>query len=61
MGEPVASAIATVRWTATADYLIDADSALAAEHAAVERYGAEAAGAGIAGAETVLAATGPLS
>ena len=53
--------IAPVRWTATVDYQIDADSEIAAERAAVARYEAEAEGAGIARAETVLAATGPLS
>jgi hypothetical protein len=53
--------IAPVRWTATVDYQINADNEMAAERAAVERYEAEAEGAGIAGAETVLAATGPLT
>jgi hypothetical protein len=57
----VDDSIAPVRWTATVDYQIDADSALAAERAAVERYAGEASGAGIARAETVLAATGPLN
>jgi hypothetical protein len=56
----VDDSIAPVRWTATVDYEIDADGALAAEHAAVERYESEAAAAGLAPAETVLAATGPL-
>jgi hypothetical protein len=53
--------IAPVRWTATVDYQINAESEMAAERAAVERYTAEAEGAGIVGAETVLAATGPLT
>jgi hypothetical protein len=53
--------IAPVRWTATVDYQIDADSAIAAERAAVARYTGEAEEAGISDAETVLAATGPLN
>ena len=57
----VDDSIAPVRWTATVDYQIDADSAQAAERAAVERYAGEAAGVGIARAETVMAATGPLN
>ena len=57
----VDDSIAPVRWTATVDYQIDADSALAAERTAVERYAGEAAGAGIATAETVVAETGPLA
>jgi hypothetical protein len=52
--------IAPVRWTATVDYEIDADSALGAERLATERYAGEAAQAGIPRAETVMAATGPL-
>jgi hypothetical protein len=51
--------IAPVRWTATVDFQVDADSELAAERVAVERYAAEADEAGIAHAETVIAATGP--
>jgi hypothetical protein len=57
----VDDSIAPVRWTATVDYQIDADSEAAAERAAVERYADEAAAAGVARAETVLAATGPLN
>jgi hypothetical protein len=57
----VDDSIAPVRWTATVDYEIDAESELAAERGAVERYAGETADAGIAGAETVLAATGPLT
>jgi hypothetical protein len=53
--------IAPVRWTATVDYQVDADSAIAAERVAVERYTAEAEAMGIARAETVIAATGPLT
>jgi hypothetical protein len=56
----VDDSIAPVRWTATVDYQIDADSEVSAEHVAVERYASEAEGAGIARAETVVAATGPL-
>ncbi len=56
----VDKSIAPVRWTATVDYQIDADSASSAERAAVERYAGEAGGAGITPAETVVAATGPL-
>lgn len=57
----VDDSIAPVRWTATADYQIDADSELVAERLAVERYSREAEEAGITSAETVLAATGPLT
>jgi hypothetical protein len=56
----VDGSIAPVRWTATVDYQIDADSALAAERAAVERYAGETEAAGVTQAETVVAATGPL-
>jgi hypothetical protein len=57
----VDDSIAPVRWTATVDYQIEADSPQAAERAAVERYAGEAEGAGITQAETVVAATGPLT
>jgi hypothetical protein len=57
----VDDSIAPVRWTATVDYEIDADGEQAAERAAVERYHGESAGAGVAPAETVVAATGPLT
>jgi len=57
----VDDSIAPVRWTATVDYQIAADSELAAERAALERYAGEAEAAGIAQAETVVAATGPLT
>lgn len=57
----VDGSIAPVRWTATADYLVDAPTAQDAERAAVERFVAEAAAVGIPQPETVLAATGPLS
>jgi hypothetical protein len=57
----VDDSIAPVRWTATVDYQIDADSETAAERAAVARYAGEAEAAGISRAETVIAATGPLA
>jgi hypothetical protein len=57
----VDDSIAPVRWTATVDYQIDADSQLAAERLAVERYARDAEEAGITRAETVIAATGPLT
>ena len=57
----VDDSIAPVRWTATVDYQIDADSERAAQRAAVERYATEAERAGVIRAETVVAATGPLS
>jgi hypothetical protein len=57
----VDDSIAPVRWTATVDYQIDADSPIAAERAGVERYADEAEAAGITHAETLLAATGPLT
>ena len=53
--------IAPVRWTATADFLVDAPTAYAAERAAVDRFIADSAGAGIPSPETVLGATGPQS
>jgi hypothetical protein len=57
----VDDSIAPVRWTATVDYQIDADSELVAERLAVERYAGDAEFAGITPAETVIAATGPLT
>jgi hypothetical protein len=57
----VDDSIAPVRWTATVDYQIDADSQLAAERLAVERYAGDAEAHGITRAETVIAATGPLT
>jgi hypothetical protein len=57
----VDDSIAPVRWTATVDYQVDADSELVAERLAVERYAGDAEEAGITPAETVIAATGPLS
>jgi hypothetical protein len=52
--------IAPVRWTATADYVVDAENAQDAERAAIDRFIAESSAAGVATPETVLAATGPL-
>ena len=57
----VDDSIAPVRWTATVDYQIEANSQLAAERFAVERYAGEAKAVGITRAETVIAATGPLT
>ena len=55
------ASIAPVRWTATADYLVDAPTAHDAERSALDRFGADAEQAGIPAPETVLAATGPLA
>jgi hypothetical protein len=52
--------IAPVRWTATADYLVEAPTEHEAERTAVDRFMADSSAAGIAAPETVLAATGPL-
>ena len=57
----VDDSIAPVRWTVTADYQIDATSEHAAERLAVARYADETEAAGIRRAETVMAATGPLT
>jgi hypothetical protein len=54
------SSIAPVRWTATADYIVDADSTQIAEQTAIDLFRSDTASAGIAAPETVLAATGPL-
>ena len=56
----VDDSIAPVRWTATADYLVDAPSAQDAERTAVNRFMADCSAGGIPEPETVLAATGPL-
>ena len=53
--------IAPVRWTATADYLVDAPTTHDAERTAVNRFIADSSAGGIPTPETVLAATGPLS
>lgn len=55
----VDESIAPVRWTVSADYLVDAPSAQDAEHAAVGQFLTESARAGIEAPETVLGATGP--
>ena len=52
--------IAPVRWTATADYVIDADDAQSAQDVAIDRFRSESSAAGVAEPETVVAATGPL-
>lgn len=57
----VDDSIAPVRWTATADYLVDAPSAHDAERTAVNRFMEDSSAGGIPTPETVLAATGPLS
>jgi hypothetical protein len=57
----VDDSIAPVRWTATADYLVDAPSEQEAERTAIDRFMADSSAAGIPAPETVLAATGPLS
>jgi hypothetical protein len=56
----VDESINPVRWTATADYLVDAPTAHEAERAAVERFVRESAQAGVTAPETVLGATGPI-
>ena len=55
----VDESIAPVRWTASADYLVEAPSAEAAEQTAVGQFLAESAQAGIEAPETILGATGP--
>ena len=57
----VDDSIAPVRWTATADYLVEAPSEQEAERTAIDRFIADSSAAGIPAPETVLAATGPLS
>jgi len=57
----VDDSIAPVRWTVTADYQIEATREHAAERLAVERYANDTEAAGIGRAETVMAATGPLT
>jgi hypothetical protein len=56
----VDESISPVRWTATADYLVDAPTAHEAERAAVQRFVTESAQAGLTVPETVLGATGPI-
>ena len=55
----VDDSIAPVRWTASADYIVDAPSAHDAERAAVGQFLAESERAGIESPETILGATGP--
>lgn len=55
----VDDSIAPVRWTASADYVVDAPSAHDAERTAVSQFLAESAEAGIEAPETILGATGP--
>jgi hypothetical protein len=57
----VDASIAPVRWTATADYLVDAPNPQDAERTALDRFLADASQAGIPAPETILAATGPLA
>jgi hypothetical protein len=55
----VDDSIAPVRWTASADYVVDAPSAHDAERTAVGQFLAESARAGIEAPETILGASGP--
>lgn len=55
----VDESIAPVRWTASADYLVDAPDPHDAERTAVGQFLAESAQAGIEAPETILGATGP--
>jgi hypothetical protein len=57
----VDDSIAPVRWTITADYLVDAPTAHDAERTAVAHFMADSSAAGIPAPETVLGATGPLT
>ena len=52
--------IGPVRWTASADYVVEAASAQDAERTARGQFLAEAEVAGIETPETVLAASGPI-
>lgn len=54
----VDESIAPVRWTASADYVVDAANAHDAERAAIKQFLAESARTGIETPETILAATG---
>ena len=56
----VDDSIAPVRWTVTADYLVEAPTAHDAERAAVRRFVTESAQAGVTVPETILGATGPI-
>jgi hypothetical protein len=55
----VDDSIAPVRWTVSADYVVDAPSAHDAERTAVGQFLTESAQAGIEAPETILGATGP--
>jgi len=55
----VDDSIAPVRWTASADYIVEAPSAHQAQSTAVRQFLAESAQAGIEAPETILGATGP--
>jgi hypothetical protein len=55
----VDNSIAPVRWTASADYIVDAPHAQDAKRTAVGQFLAESARAGIETPETILGATGP--
>lgn len=55
----VDASIGPVRWTASADYVVDALSGRDAERAAVGLFMTESARAGIEAPETILGATGP--
>lgn len=56
----VDDSIGPVRWTMTADYLVDAPSQHAAESSALDRFSTETSRASIVTPETVVAASGPL-
>jgi hypothetical protein len=55
----VDNSLAPVRWTASADYIVEAPHAQDAERTAVGQFLAESAQAGIETPETILGATGP--
>ena len=55
----VDNSIAPVRWTASADYVVDAPSAHNARQTAIGQFLAESARSGIGTPETILGATGP--
>ena len=52
--------IGPVRWTASADYVVESANADDAKQTAVRQFLAESAQAGIDAPETVLGATGPM-
>jgi hypothetical protein len=55
----VDESIGPARWTASADYIVEAPSAHEAEQTAVGQFLSECAQAGIEAPETVLGAAGP--